>query len=280
MDPSLEAAWHEQRVWSVVADRLKADLQRKRNGALALAIAGAVLSTAGAAIGLSTGPGKTLAFVSAACVGLAGLIRARVGTKAVQDWTRARSVSETIKSEVYLALAGFRAADVDANVHKVADEAADLGEHRAGINLKKRDLPAINDVESYLRERVDDQINGFYEKRAVQLKAKLKLFRGIEIGLAAVGVLLGAAAGAWEIDTVAVWVPVITTIGAAVAAHAAAERYSYLLVEYLRTAGELHRIRDRRGSAAALTDEQLVRRAEETISIQNRAWMAKLTAAP
>jgi hypothetical protein len=279
MGSSLEAAWQQQRVWSVVADRLKADLQRKRTGALALAIAGAVLSTAGAAVGLGTVLGKALAFASAACIGLAGLIQARVGAKAVQDWTRARSVSEAIKSEVYLALAGFGAADLDDEVRRVAEEAHDLAEHRVGVSPAKRDLPAVNDVASYLSERVDDQITGFYEKRAVQLKAKLKLFRRIEIGLATVGVLLGAAAGTWEIDTLAVWVPVTTTIGAAVAAHAAAERYSYLLVEYLRTADELHRIRDRRGSAATLTDEQLVRRAEEIISIQNQGWMAKLTAA-
>jgi SMODS and SLOG-associating 2TM effector domain 1/Protein of unknown function (DUF4231) len=279
MVSSLEDAWHEQRVWSQIANRLKADLQRRRNAALALAIVGAVLSTAAATIGLSTTLGKTMAFLSAACIGVAGLIQARISSKGVQDWTRARSVSEAIKSEVYLALAGFGAADVEAEVRKVAEDAADLLEHRVGVTPEKRALPNVHDVESYLTERVDDQIKRFYEKRAVQLKARLKLFRGIEVGLATVGVLLGAAAGTWELDSIAVWVPVTTTIGAAVAAHAAAERYAYLLVEYMRTADELHRIRERRGSAATLTDEQLVQRAEETISIQNQAWMAKMTAA-
>jgi hypothetical protein len=262
-----------------VADRLKAGLQRKRIAALGFAIAGAVLSTTAAGAGLSTVVGKILAFLSAACVGVAGLVQARIGLAAVRDWTRARSVSEAIKSEVYLALAGFGAADLDAEVRKVTADAADLREHRIGRTPQRRELPAVGDVESYLSERVDGQINGFYARRAAQLRAKLRLVRGIELGLAATGVLLGAAAGTWELDAVAVWVPVTTTVGAAIAAHAAAERYSYLLVEYLRTGDELDRIRNRRGSAAALSDEQLVRRAEEIISLQNQGWMAKLTAA-
>jgi hypothetical protein len=89
--------------------------------------------------------------------------------------------------------------------------------------------------------------------------------------------VLAAAAGTWEQDVVAVWVPVVTTVGAAVTAHAAAARYEYLLVEYLRTTEELERMRDRRGPASKLTDEQLVRKAEEVISVQNEGWMAKLT---
>jgi len=278
MGSSLEDAWREQRLWSEVADRLKADLRRKRSAALAFAIVGAALSTAGANVGLSTTLGKTLAFVSAAGLGIAGLIQVWIGTKAVQDWTRARSVSEAIKSEVYLSLAGFGAADVDAEVRKVAGDADDLREHLVGLTPRTRPLPEVHDVESYLRERVGGQIDGFYTSGAVRLKSRLKLFRGIEAGLAVAGVLLGAAAGTWELDAIAVWVPVVTTIGAAVSAHAAAERYSFLLVEYQRTAEELRRIRERRGPAAGLTDEQLVQRAEEIISIQNQGWMAKLSA--
>jgi hypothetical protein len=69
----------------------------------------------------------------------------------------------------------------------------------------------------------------------------------------------------------------VTTVGAAITAHAAAARYDYLLVEYLRTAEELERLRDRRGSASNLTDEALVKKAENIISVQNQGWMAKLT---
>jgi hypothetical protein len=101
--------------------------------------------------------------------------------------------------------------------------------------------------------------------------------RRIEVALGGGGAVLAAAAGTWEQDAVAVWVPVVTTVGAAVTAHAAAARYEYLLVEYLRTAEELERVRERRGSASKLTDEELARKAEDVISVQNQGWMAKLT---
>jgi uncharacterized protein (DUF697 family) len=93
--------------------------------------------------------------------------------------------------------------------------------------------------------------------------------RWIEVGLGVGAAVLAAAAGMWERDAIAVWVPVVTTVGAAITAHAAAGSYEYLLMEYLRTAEELERVRDRRGSAAKLTDEQPVRKAEDVISVQN-----------
>jgi hypothetical protein len=45
----------------------------------------------------------------------------------------------------------------------------------------------------------------------------------------------------------------------------------------VRTADELERVRDRRGSATQLTGEELIQHAEHVISVQNEGWMAKLT---
>jgi SMODS and SLOG-associating 2TM effector domain 1 len=90
---------------------------------------------------------------------------------------------------------------------------------------------------------------------------------------------LAAAAGTWEVDSIAVWVPVITTLTAAVIAHAAAERYEYLWVEYLRTATELERLRDRRARGGETDDEAFIKACEHVISVQNEGRMAKLTSA-
>ena len=89
---------------------------------------------------------------------------------------------------------------------------------------------------------------------------------------------MGAAAATWGRVAIAVWVPVITTAAAAMSAHAAASCYEYSLVEYLRTAEELDRIRGRRGAVATASDAELVALAERVISIQNEGWMAKLSA--
>jgi hypothetical protein len=272
----VQRAWSEQSSWSQVADRLKRDLERKRTAALGLMIAGAVLSAAAVAVGLGSDVGKVFAFTSAASVGVAGLVRARIGKRAVQEWTRARSVAEALKSEVYLYLAGLADPGLDERIAGIEDDGRDLLRYKTAAAPRMRPLPAVSDVESYLRVRVGGQLEGFYRPRARELQLTITIVRRIELALGLGGAVLAAAAGTWEQDAVAVWVPVVTTVGAAVTAHAAAARYEYLLVEYLRTAEELERVRDRRGLASKLTDEQLVRKAEEVISVQNEGWMAKL----
>jgi SMODS and SLOG-associating 2TM effector domain 1/Protein of unknown function (DUF4231) len=276
MTANLEHAWSEQSIWSQVADRLKKSLQKRRRVAAILAITGAVSAAVAAGLGLSTGAGKVFAFLSAATLGVGTIVQAMIGPDAVRDWTRARSVAEAIKSEVFLTLAGFGAADFEAEMQRIAVDGADLTEHRAGLRPEKRHLPPVQDTGTYFTERVTQQIDEYYQKRVDQLTITLSRYRAAEIALGVIGVLLGAAAGTWELDTMAMWVPVVTTVAAAVVAHAAAERYSFQLVEYTRTAAELGRILAKAGAAATLSDEQRVRRAEEVISIQNEGWMIKV----
>jgi SMODS and SLOG-associating 2TM effector domain 1/Protein of unknown function (DUF4231) len=280
---AVERAWRAQSVWSQVAGRLKADIQRYRRVVLALSVAGAVLSAAAVVAGLDSGAGKVLAGLSGAAVALAGLARARTARDAVRSWTRARSVAEAIKSEVYVYLVGIgeyerpdRDTRLDVRVEQLEDSAADLLAHKVGIEARQGTLPAVRDLATYIESRVDGQIREFYRPRADELQRKLRRVRRAGDGLAVGGVLVAAAAAVTGSDPVAVWVPVLTSVGTAVTAYAAAERYDYLLVEYLRTAEELERLRDRRGAAAQMTGEQLVRAAEHVISVQNEGWMAKL----
>jgi conflict system pore-forming effector with SLATT domain/uncharacterized protein DUF4231 len=279
MTSSLEAAWAQQSVWSQVATKLKKRLRAARRAALGLAVGGAVLSAASVTVGLGSALGKAFAFTGAVLVGLAGLAGNAAGPRTMRDWTRARSVAEALKSTVYTSLAGFPPADLDAVVRDLEADVTDLQQYRVGTRPKQRPLPSVHDLESYLRNRVEAQITGYYRKNAHTLAGTLERFRLLSIGLAATGLVLGAAAGTWEIDRLAGWVPVVTTIGAAVTTHVAAERYSYMVLEYSRTADELERIRGRRGRMASMADADLVRHAENVISIQNEGWMAKLNEA-
>ena len=274
---ALDFAWQKQSVWSQVAGTLKARLQTMRLWALGLATVGALLSTTAAVVGLSSGPGKVLAFLGAAVIALVALPQILTKKDSIEKWTRARSVSEAIKTEVYLTLAGFGPADLQGEVDKILADADDLAEHTIGVTAEPRDLPDVHDVESYFGKRVDQQITGYYEPSAARLKGKAARFRQVEFVLIGIGAVIAAAAGTWEIDGLAAYVPVVTTVGAAIAAHAAAARYSYLVVEYTRTAEQLRRIRDKIGEIASYTDEQRVVQAEKVISIQNEGWMAKLT---
>jgi hypothetical protein len=142
------------------------------------------------------------------------------------------------------------------------------------------ELPSVNDVDSYSMVRVRGQIDGHYRRKSGEMNRRAQWFRGIEIGLAVIAALLSATAAVSGQQGWSAWLPVVTTISAAVAAEAAVQRYSALAVEYARTYAELERLlRDRAEPATADADDAFVHDAERVISLQNEAWMARGMAA-
>src|SRR5947208_2377633 len=104
---NLRFAWSQQRLWSQTANRLRHGMDLARTTALGLGIAAGVLAVLAAqAAGLRSWLGRVLGFAAAAAAGLAPLVARRAGTEQVRTWTRARSASEGLKSEVYSYLAG------------------------------------------------------------------------------------------------------------------------------------------------------------------------------
>jgi SMODS and SLOG-associating 2TM effector domain 1/Protein of unknown function (DUF4231) len=287
-----EVAWQRQSIWSQTANHLKADLTRWRVVALGLTIAGAVLATLAVQVATLNSPaGKVLALAGAVAVGLVPVVRGRFSSRVVQDWTRARSTSEALKSEVFMYLAGtgrYRDADRDQQlqdqVEAIQRDAGDLLLHTAGLRPLARALPTVHDVDSYVQQRVTAQIDGYYRPQAARQQQRLGRVRQAEFVLGGVGALLAAVGATWQLSSATVWVPVLTTVTAALTAHAAAARYEYLLVEYLRTAAELERLRSRRqpsagrgGSGEESIEDEFVEACEHVISVQNEGWMAKLT---
>jgi hypothetical protein len=285
----VDEVWARQSVWSQAANRMTTSIHRARTTILIFTVIGAALATVAAAVGSSNQrAGSVLAVASAVSVGLVPVLRPRATGTALQQWTRARSVAEALKSEVYLYLARsgrYAGSDRQTQLADTTDEvmrdAADLLPHTVGITPAQRDLPLVTDVVSYFPVRVESQIDGFYRPRARALQRRLTRFRRLEALLSLAGVVLAALAATFPRAGVGSWVAVVTTVTAAVATHVAAGRYDYQLVEYLRTANELSRIRrdaDRSRSADDL--DELVQRAERIISIQNEGWMAKLSSSP
>jgi hypothetical protein len=276
-DEPVEEAWRSQSVWSQTADRLKHTLTRWRDLALALSVAGGVLANAAVLADLESLVGKLLAAVGAFAIAAAGIIRPRGSGAAVQDWTRARSVSEAIKSEVYRYLARsdeYATGDPEQRLNTalatLAVGAADHQAKAATIEPKRRSVPAVRDAATYVSERLEPQIE-WYAGKAATMHRRIGRVSAAQLLIGLGGAAVAAAAAATELDSVAIWVPVVTTIAAAVTAHAAAERYEYLLVEYSRTAAELRRLK-----ATARAEPGFVKRCEDVISTQNEGWMAKL----
>lgn len=282
--PAAEWAWRRQSVWSQTADRLKAGPSRLRVLLLSVTAAAAALALAGSQVKSASRP-ASLALTVTAAVALAcvGLVRSQQNVEQVRRWTRARSVSEALKTEVFFFLAEVgayagpdREARLEAEVQRLEHEAGDLQRYTQGVQAKDRPLPAVHDVGSYLEVRVRrSQLDGYYEPKARLLRQRLQMLKTVEVALALAAAALAAVAAVSA--SVGAWAAVATTVAGAVAAYAAAQRYEFLWIEYSRTASELRRLLDR-GTAAdghALSGPDLVRECEQVISVQNQAWMAK-----
>ena len=123
--------------------------------------------------------------------------------------------------------------------------------------------------------RVNDQIHNYYDKKAVIYERRVRRLRAAGDLLGVTAVVLAAVAAAFGVETLAAWVPVVTTIGTSVVAYTAAARYDHLVIEFLRTSQRLvglcREFRDNPGqNPAAFVDA-----CEAAISVENQGWMAR-----
>jgi hypothetical protein len=282
---TVSKVWHDQQQWSRAANRLKRGIRFWRIIALAFAILGAILATAATQAGLKSGLGQGLSVASAAMLAVApGIQKTKLSQHAIESWTRVRSASEGLKTEIYLYLTAtppYNTADHDVKLTKKANKIKGAVDDLAGYTLRSpgvdKEMPAVRDIDSYLDKRVQSQIDGYYRKKADENQRRLTLFRNIEFALGLAATLLSAIAAATHVGGFSAWVAVVTTIAAAITSHIAAERYEHLVVSYLATARQLESITeewlvgdDKSAEAAA----RLVRGCEDVISSENEGWMA------
>jgi SMODS and SLOG-associating 2TM effector domain 1/Protein of unknown function (DUF4231) len=277
--------WRDHRQWSNAAGRLKRRIIVWRSLALGFAILGAVLATSATQLGEDSGLGRALGLTAALALAVVPVIRgARLGKDRIEGWTRARSVSEALKAETYLYLTGTRPYDKEDRdgelvnqTGAIVSQAEDLAGNTVGMPDADEPLPDVRDVDSYLRLRVQSQLDRFYLRQAARQQRRLSLFRGIEFTLSVLAAVLGAVAAAARLDGVGVWVAVVTTVGAAITAHIAAARYEHLVISYLSTARQLRSLQRRwqsRPDKSPETAGRLVRDCEDVISRENESWMA------
>ena len=107
--PIADWAWQRQSVWSQTADRLKSGPSQARRLRLALTIAGAALALASSQLKpVSTAAGGRGGGAAAVVMAAVGLLSGLQRVEQVRRWTRARSVSEALKTEVFLFLTQLR----------------------------------------------------------------------------------------------------------------------------------------------------------------------------
>ena len=266
-----------------------------RTTILVLAIVGAGMVTLGAQlVDTWSTIARTLSALGAVALAIIPVISGtKLGKNKVPEWTRARSASEALKSEVYLYQTGsdpYGGDDRDGvlaeSTRDILGRIQDLQALAAGHEQPDdKPVPPRMDPDGYVEQRIDDQINNYYLVTASTLDGRLRWLRLLEFGLALL------AAGFAAVATLAsetfaarigAWVAVITTSGAAVTAHIAANRYQHLVNTYRATAGHLRSLRDEwvDGRKPDQSFSAFVHGCEDAISVENQGWMAKWAESP
>ncbi len=292
---ALVYAWEKYRVYAKTSRKRKSELTAWRFRVLVLGIAGAVLGVlCQEAIRLGFHEvtwdrlPTVLGGLSALSLGLATYFgKELVTTEHEHRWIRSRSIAEALKSQIYIFLTGATPYNTDdkagrllTKTEELLESVKDLPHESISEQEKLKGIPShVLTVKDYIKERVDDQINGFYHPRSIEYAKKMERFKIIGLVLGIIAITLGALGSTgWT----AGWVAVISTVSISLAAYVYAGRYQHLIISYQATANRLELLRTR-WDASGKTDSDLMERnqfildCEESISIENRAWMAELT---
>jgi len=285
---TLQTSWRNQTVWSEVANQLKKQIVLSRTSALLLGILGAILATLAAQLATDRPDLARILSIGSAAALLAVTVVARsFGQKHLENWIRARSISEALKQEVFFYLTRTRPyaegdpeATLNSRANEIVTKVKDLTVLAATVNPKQNEIPKITSPGDYISQRVSQQIEHYYLPKASALGKRLKMCQWAAAGLTAIAALVSGIAGFFHAEWIGAWVAVATTIAGAIVAHAAAARYEHNVLAYYSTAQQLQSLRDQyldvvnKGAATPPTFDEFVHRCEEVISIENQAWMA------
>ncbi len=296
-DDVLTTIWKRQAAWSRAADRLKASIETARAAALAFSVMGAVAET-GAGTILATAPDwrTACAAIGACLLALAvAITKSRLTPDAIRAWTRARSVSEAIKAEVYTFCAqanpylGANALNIlFRKTSDIQHSADNIQHHTAIIDVRDITSPPLLSHDEYIIIRVNKQIEKFYREKARHYTKRLNFLRNTELLLGILGTLLGVLATALGNNGIAgnfgVWTATVTTLGTSLAAHIAANRYDFIVLSYVATATRLEDLviewRSRTDAKTETDWSTFVKSCEDTISVENQSWLVKFTEKP
>jgi hypothetical protein len=290
-DSTSAFAWGQYRVWAATSREIKATLTAWQLRVLIIFLAGAILGTFSDQISnWSHALSQILGYLSAIALGLAALFSKEIlGPTKYQAWIRARSAAEALKSQVYLFLMkappylGNKSDEILVNkVEEINEDVQDMTATTISDDEKRKDLPSDTlSIEDYIEIRVSEQIKKFYNPKAKKHGAIAKCGGSIGLALGIVGVILGIIKGA-DIEPLANiaggWIAVVSTATTSVAAYIYAGRHQYLSISYQATARQLEAILAKwraisKSNASTAERNQFIQDCENTISIENSAWM-------
>ncbi|MEU9509393.1 DUF4231 domain-containing protein [Micromonospora sp. NPDC048170] len=283
---TVATVWQRQAAWSRAAGEAKRVITRARLTVAALTVGAAVCGTLANQLGQAhSGVGRALAIVAAAALLLVPLAARWASRDAVHAWTRLRSVSESLKADTYRYLAGvapFAGTDREAvllgRFDALMDDAGDLVGRTLNVPPAVRPLPAVSDVTTYVTERVQRQIDGYYLPAARRMARAARRLRYAATGLTVAAALLSATVGVLGDGLgLTAWIGVAAAVSTALVGYGYAQQYEHHQIEYARTADQLARLRTAREAGLGWADDAaFVAEAERIISLSNEGWMAKM----
>ncbi|MGK7910971.1 MAG: DUF4231 domain-containing protein [Synechococcus sp.] len=280
--------WEEYRRAAKRSRQLKRKVDAYRISGLLLVVTGAILGVLASQLDTLEQLSKIFAVASAIFLGVAAFLSNHIlDSQYEKQWVVARSQAEALKSQAYIYLVQappYNGPDRDEKLSSKMQEI--LGELLAEpVSLtedeKRENLPKNwFSMDDYLKQRVTDQIETYYEPKAIASQRMLTLLKSISFVLGLSGAVLGGISAA-DIDWSAAWVAVIGTISGAIAAFTFAGRYRYLMTSYTLTARRLKWIAN---AWYRLPDDEkaqkvgsYVRKFEDAISVENNSWFAEWT---
>jgi hypothetical protein len=198
-----------------------------------------------------------------------------------RTWLKSRSGAESVKSAIFLYRAyvppfdgADRGAQLRARVEKILTGLSEIPPRQPPLEA----FPVLDrlNVDTYVTARVDAAIN-WYKGRALQYQQKSDRLRTYTFVLGAIAVLLGLAS---SFSTISAWSAVIATVIAALTAFAENQRYQSLLALYSATASRLGLLKGEWGQSGKTENDKaerdsFIQRCEETMALENGAWMAQ-----
>jgi hypothetical protein len=288
----------DQMRWSATAGSLRSSIELARRTVLWLAVLGAILATLAAQIaGVSeiekiktshathSGLALALGFIGAAALAVVAVIRQwKLGHDRTQAWVLCRAGSESFKREIYRFRTGtgpYAAGNANVELLNRRDEILDkLKPYQTYVidSQPSTTVPGSLNAAGYLDERISGPKGNvkFFNDRSSQYAIRLRLLHAAQFWLTVLGALLGAAVtvAGTQSQRYGAWVAVITTISAALAAHALAQRYEQLTISYRAAAQSLESAVERWKAAGASNLNDLVEACENILLAENQGWIA------
>lgn len=287
---ALEHFWGQYRIWSATARKHQKALNAWRIRVLLLGVAAAVLGAVSDPRALPW-PGDWPTWgVPRSAFGVAGglllgivafLTRELLGPEREGRWLRTRAAAEAFKREGYLMAAG--APPYDGSLTRALLErgrgilagVGDLEEETVADEERLKGMPPCPlSVDEYVAQRLDDQIK-YYRRRAGEHRVVVGRVRSLTVVLGVAAFALGAFAN----GTTGVWLIVITTVTASLAAFLYANRLQYLIGSYTAAARNLDALRVGWQTFGTEADDaerdRFILDCEAVLSAENQSWIAE-----